>query len=140
MTANTTAAAFTVASADIMKNAYDSLFDLCQLASSGRTYEGIEIDYASFDRLSTMLNEECEIICTVNPGANEGIYIDVTARRYDASIRDYRTAAIGTIKTLREGRAAHKAMGALAGELAYLANCDVWSCYRAFLREQRKRA
>ena len=52
------------------------------------------------------------------------------------STRDYIRFTVGTIKTLDEGVDAWRNMGALAGELAYLANYKSSYAVRKMVREQ----
>ena len=83
------------------------------------------IDYTVFDYDSRPFDEDNDFFeATVESGC-EGCWIRVDLMHYTEPRRGrYERIRVGTIKTLDEGREAWRNMGALAGELAYMANFD----------------
>ena len=90
------------------------------------------IDYAHFDdNYVKLFDLDTDYIEAVTEDGSEGCWIGVFRVRYNDETRRYDRDRVGTIKTLNEGRTAWKDMGALAGELAYVANnVTAWKLYR----------
>lgn len=90
------------------------------------------IDYAHFDLNSMPYDIDADYFeCTTEDGS-EGCWVRVDRVRYDREKREYISNRAGIIKTLDEGRNAWRDMGALAGELAYVANnITAWKLYKA---------
>ena len=85
-----------------------------------------EIDYAMFDRCVQNYDIDAGYIAAITEDGNEGCWIGVFY------ICDSIRFRVGTIKTLAYDRAAWQDMGALAGELAYVANNIIaWKLYQA---------
>lgn len=112
----------------ILTRAYAAVMgvDVKELRLFDETYEGVAIDYASFNRDEYDLPyHSADYFEAITETGSEGCYIGIFLRNAmkDEYGRDfYGRRRAGTIKTLAEGRAAWKVMGALAGELAYVAN------------------
>ena len=85
------------------------------------------IEYATFVKDSAPFDERDDFFEATTEDGSEGCWIRIDLVHYntepDAMFR-YTRSRVGTIKTLNEGRKAWQDMGALAGELAYLANND----------------
>lgn len=95
----------------VLQAAYDDVI-------SRDAFDGFEewIDYTSFAMRSEDFDPDRDYLrCCVTDGS-EGAWIDIF--RYRECEFEY----VGTIKTLREGRDVWREMGALAGELSYVAN------------------
>ena len=89
-----------------------------------------EIDYANFDHPQNFDIGE-DYIEAVTEDGSEGCWIRLERVHYERD-EGYQRFRVGTVKTLCEGRKAWRDMGALAGELAYLANNDIaWELYKA---------
>ena len=127
---------------DIMCDAYARIFDIPSSKDKDQSYydqryESVYIDYAIFDvRRSTYATYEFDpdtdyFWAKVESGC-EGTWIAVY-REHDryGDTEEHSTDNIGTIKTLNEGRDAWKSMGALAGELVYVAEQVAWEYYQA---------
>lgn len=122
---------------DVLSLAYATIFGVertqrGQLAGHfyGQRAGECEIDYANFDHPQSF-DIDNDYIEAVTEDGNEGCWIRLERVHY---VRDegYQRCRVGTIKTLCEGRKAWRDMGALAGELAYLANNDIaWKLYDA---------
>ena len=90
------------------------------------------IDYAHFDLNPMPYDIDTDYFECVTEDGSEGCWVRVDRVRYDKEKREYIKNRVGTIKTLDEGRCAWKDMGALAGELAYVANnITAWKLYKA---------
>ena len=127
--------------AQILSAAYAEIFS-CDVAKGGHYYgqrvNDSEIDYAHFDRESMSVDPDTDFFEAVVEDGSEGCWIRVELVRYieerkrrEEHHRDYDRFHVGLIKTLNEGRDAWRNMGALAGELAYVATQKVWPMCRA---------
>ena len=105
---------------------------------SGEKTGSSVIDYAHFDRDSMTFDIDDDYIECVTEDGNEGCWIRAALVHFDKAKREYIRYRVGTIKTLDEGRCAWQDMGALAGELAYVANnITAWKLYMESEQEQR---
>lgn len=99
------------------------------------------IDYTIFDHDSRPFDEDNDFFeVTVESGC-EGCWIRVDLMHYtdtEPGRGRYDRFRVGTIKTLDEGREAWRNMGALAGELAYMANYD--SAWRKVIKRAKELA
>lgn len=98
------------------------------------------IDYAHFDLNSLSYDIDTDFFECVTEDGSEGCWVRVERVRYDREKREYIKNRVGTIKTLDEGRCAWQDMGALAGELAYVANnITAWKLYRDEQQAQQEK-
>lgn len=67
-------------------------------------------------------DDEFEIDSKLNYGASEGIYIDLSIKRYDEKNKKMVLEELGTIKTLKDNDDAMRAMGSLLGTFLAEAN------------------
>lgn len=95
------------------------------------------IDYAHFGNFSIDYDIDADYIEAVTEDGCEGCYVGILRVRFNQKKGAYVRERIGTIKTLDEGRAAWRDMGALAGELAYVARETAWKLYRAERQAQQ---
>ena len=114
----------------ILSAAYADIFSI-ETKPSG-AYDGQRIgdtviDYTSFDRDSVEYDIDTDSIEAVTESGCEGCWIGIFRVRWDQETRTYSRTRVGSIKTLDEGRAAWRNMGALAGELAYVADLTAWN-------------
>ena len=91
-----------------------------------------EIEYAHFDdHYVKDYDMDTDYIEAMTEDGSEGCWIGVFRNRFIRGEGRYAHDRVGTIKTLCDGRTAWRDMGALAGELSYLANNDVaWKLYK----------
>ena len=121
-----------VTTTQILSLAYCTIFGIFTDTGSGighyygqRADGRSEIDYAHFDReCETRFDPDRDYFEATTEDGSEGCWIRVELVRFDPETRQYKRKRVGIIKTLDEGRMAWRAMGSLAGELAYLANND----------------
>ena len=112
----------------ILTAAYAEIFGIDPEDGSyyGQMAGECEIDYAYFDdRYEKDFDVDTDCFEAITEDGSEGCWIGVFRNRFVRGEGRYERDRVGTIKTLRDGRTAWKDMGALAGELAYLANNDV---------------
>lgn len=128
---------------EIMSAAYAKIFGV-DVKESGSYYgeklDGdIEIDYAYFDgRLCKDYDMDTDHIEAVTEDGSEGVWVGVFRVRFDATAHSYSRERVGTIKTLREGRGVWRAMGALAGELSWMADHVAWKIYKTSSERAQK--
>ena len=121
-----------VTTTQILSLAYCTIFCIFTDTGSGighywgqRAGGRSEIDYAHFDGdHETRFDPDNDFFEATTEDGCEGCWIRVELVRWHPDTKQYTRKRVGTIKTLDEGRMAWNAMGALAGELAYLANND----------------
>ena len=125
----------TVTTCKILSLAYATIFGITTDQGGGighyyGQYAGEScIDYAVFDqRYDVPFDDDADYFECVTESGCEGCWIRVDLVHYtgqDArAMSQYTRQRAGTIKTLCEGHKAWKDMGALAGELTYVANYD----------------
>lgn len=96
----------------------------------GQTAGDCEIDYVHFDLRSMPFDIDKDYFEAAVEDGSEGCWIRVDLIHYNGN--RFEPSRVGTIKTLAEGRNAWRDMGALAGELAYVANSVIaWRLYKA---------
>ena len=124
-----------VTTTQILSLAYCTIFGITTDRGNGigRYYDQYAngkscIDYAHFDGdYETPFDEDNDYFEAVTESGSEGCWIRVVLVHMAGENyreRHYERKRVGTIKTLDEGRTAWQNMGALAGELAYVANYD----------------
>ena len=128
----------------ILSAAYAEIFSLKPTGNGeftgtfyGQTTGDCEIDYAHFDSRSTAFEMSADYFETAVEDGSEGCWIrvDLIHDHGNGVVR----SRVGTIKTLAEGRGAWRDMGALAGELAYVANSVIaWRLYKAECEKEGK--
>lgn len=90
------------------------------------------IDYAHFGTCSVDFDIDADYIEAVTESGSEGCWIGIFRVRFNQKKSAYVRERVGTIKTLDEGRCAWQDMGALAGELSYVANEIIaWNKWKA---------
>jgi len=122
-------------SLQVLSAAYADIFGI-EPEEDGEYYGQVtgssEIDYAIFhDRYALDFDIDTDYFEAVTEDGSEGCWIGVFRLRMNRKEGRYERDRVGTIKTLNEGRAAWRDMGALAGELSYVANnITAWKLYK----------
>lgn len=117
----------------ILSAAYADIFGIEPKDSGeygGQVTGASTVDYAIFyDKHDFDINTD--YIEAMTEDGSEGCWIGVFRVRENPTDRSKAVQRVATIKTLSEGRTAWQDMGALAGELAYVANNIIaWKLYR----------
>ena len=105
---------------DTPKILIERVLDLVKENGYYQEIEPILDYYLPSDEYRPLSNYEFDFCALVNPGSNEGIYIDVFLKgKFDQSGKDH--CRVATFKTLHEDAGAFKIMGAFCGVLTYYA-------------------
>lgn len=130
---------FAMTTQEVLCDAYAAIFGIPSSKDRDgcyydQAYQSVTIDYAELSGMRNPLpyDDDTDYIEAVTEGGCEGVYIGVFRVREGRDVPDRdRRVRVGTIKTLCEGRDAWRSMGALCGELAYMAGRAAFVLWKA---------